>query len=313
MLSTSKSVSQRSAFTLVELLVVIAIIGVLIALLLPAVQAAREAARRSQCTNNLKQQALGMHNYHDVNRKLPPGAQAGWGHSWDLHILPFMEMNNLFEVCPTPFNDSGAWTGTDSRSLDLIRLARTPVPVFHCPSSPTPLNEPDDVNGLSNRAISTYLACAGGDAQTDNIGATGMDTSNGMFLATRYNVTSPAAPKRLADVKDGTSNTVMIGEAEYELDSAKGCTICDRYLFYHMNYDSGNGSDFSESLGSTYYPINSNESSTTAREISFASSHPTGINICLADGSCRFVTETIDIVTWRALGSRNGEEVIADY
>ncbi len=299
-----------AAFTLVELLVVIAIIGVLVALLLPAVQAAREAARRMSCTNNMKQLGLAMHNHHDTYGELPPGVQAGWGHSWSLHVLPFIEQQAVFDLCPTPFNDSGAWTGTDARSLGLIALAQTPMPAFRCPSSGIDEREADDVNGLEDRATSNYLACAGGDAETDNNGATGMDTSNGMFLAKDYRVARPAKPKNFASVKDGLSNTVMIGEAEYLLDSDRGCNICDRFLYYHMNADSGAGSDFSEALGSTFYPMNSKEENNTAREISFASSHPGGINVTLGDGSVRFVAETIDINIWRAAGSRDLGETV---
>jgi len=300
---------SRKAFTLVELLVVIAIIGVLVALLLPAVQAAREAARRMSCTNNLKQLGIGMHNHHDTFGNLPPGVQAGWGHSWSLHILPFVEQQALYDVCPTPFNDSGAWTGSDARSVGLISLAQTPVAGFRCPSSPTPEREAADVNGLANRATSNYLACAGGDAQTDNNGSTGMDTSNGMFLATRYNVTDPIKPHNFSAVTDGLSQTLMVAEAEYNLNAAS-CNICDRYLFYHMNADSSNGSDFSEALGSTFYPVNATTVSTNEREISYASFHPGGVNGCMADGSVRFFAETIDINIWRGLGSRNGGEVI---
>lgn len=87
-------------FTLVELLVVIAIIGILVALLLPAVQAAREAARRTQCVNNLKQIGLAMHNYQDTHKRLPPGSAAGWGHTWHAYALPYMEQTPLYEIIP---------------------------------------------------------------------------------------------------------------------------------------------------------------------------------------------------------------------
>ncbi|QDV59377.1 DUF1559 domain-containing protein [Rosistilla oblonga] len=313
MLNRNVSTQKRAAFTLVELLVVIAIIGILVGLLLPAVQSAREAARRMQCGNNLKQLGLAMHNYHDVYNSLPYGANAGWGHDWTAFILPQIEQTPLYDTIPTPFNDSGAWTGTDARSLALIALAQTAVPAFHCPSQIGPANEAKDVNGLANRAINNYLACAGGNAETDNNGAGGMDSSNGMFMASLFTSSNPIPPRKFRDVIDGLSNTVMIGESQYMLDSDKGCNICDRFLFYHMNYDSGSGSDFSESLGSTFYRINSKEVNNTERELSYSSYHPGGAQVALGDGSTRFVSETVDLATWQALGSRDGGETIGDY
>jgi prepilin-type processing-associated H-X9-DG protein len=140
-----------------------------------------------------------------------------------------------------------------------------------------------------------------------------MDNSDGMFTADRWSGT-PVKPKRLADVIDGLSNTLMAAESVYLLDAGQGCNICDRFLFYHMNADSGTGSDFSEALGSTYYPINSKEVNTTERELSYSSYHTGGINALLGDGSVRFVSENIDLVNvWRALGSIHGNEVIGEF
>lgn len=305
---------HRAGFTLIELLVVIAIIAVLVALLLPAVQQAREAARRSSCKNNLKQIGLALHNFNDTYRELPPGVRSAWGMSWTWDILPYLEQPAVYELMPTdPLSDAGSWTGTDPRSLGLIQIARTDVPVFHCPSQPGRTVEENSVNGLSERVKNNYLANAG-NAQTDNNGPTGMDNSDGMFTADRYNVTKPNLPKRLDDVIDGLSNTLMAAESIYLLDSAQGCGICDRFLFYHMNADSGNGSDFSEVLGSTYYVINSKQVNNTERELSYSSYHTGGINALLGDGSVRFVSENIDLVNvWRALGSINGKETIGDF
>lgn len=306
----SNSVTRRArGFTLIELLVVIAIIAILIALLLPAVQQAREAARRTECKNNLKQLGLAMHTYHDTQGTFPIGVHARWGQSWSWAILPNIEQAALFNVMPSPQNDSGWWGAGDARSLGLIQIARTPVKAFFCPSTPGGPTEQADVNGLTGRAMSTYLASAG-NAQDDN---NAMHTSDGMFHAVDMSDGSGRV-SRIRDITDGTSNTVLIGEAEYRLNAAQGCNICDRYLFYHMNADSGGGSDFSEALGSTFHAINNQGVNNTAREISFGSYHVGGANILFADGSVKFVSENIDVVNiWRGLGSRAGGEVIGEY
>ncbi len=302
--------SRRSAFTLIELLVVIAIIAILIALLLPAVQQAREAARRSSCKNNLRQLCLALHNTHDTRGAFPVGVRAAWGHSWSYDILPGLEQRPLYDSITKPFSDSGSWTGTDTRSLELQQLARTPINVFRCPSQPVPAQEPDDVNGLTDRSISTYSACAGGDAVDDNNGSDGMATSNGMFLAVPFSSgSSPDLPGRsIRDVVDGLSNTVMIGEVEYQLDSAKGCNICDRYLYYHMDADSGSGGDYSGALASTFYRMNSDATSNNERESSFASFHTGGAQFGMGDGRVVFVSENVNIDVWRAVGSIDGGE-----
>jgi prepilin-type N-terminal cleavage/methylation domain-containing protein/prepilin-type processing-associated H-X9-DG protein len=304
---------KSRGFTLIELLVVIAIIAILVALLLPAVQQAREAARRSQCKNNLKQLGVAMHNYHDVNNSLPIGIHAAWGQSWTWAVLPYLDQAALFEVMPSPINDIGWWGGTDQRSLDLIRIARTPVPAFLCPSQPGGPIEGQNINGLAGRAMSTYLASAGGDARHDNLGTNGMDRSNGLFHAVNMN-TAVGRSFKFHNVTDGLSNTVLVGEAEYKLSSSRGCGICDRYLFYHMNADSSEGIDFSEVLGSTFYSINPKATNNSERECAFGSFHTGGANILFADGNAKFMSENVDLVgIWRPLGSRAGQELIGDF
>lgn len=312
-------VRQRAAFTLIELLVVIAIIAILISLLLPAVQKVRDAAAKTQCSNNLKQLGIAMHAYNDDFHHLPVGVSARWGFSWSLDILPYIEQSNLHKVAPKPLNDSGWWGGGDSRSRALQVLVRTPVKTFRCPASDAPDRESRSINGLTNRATTNYLACAGGNAQNDNLGANGMENSNGYFNAVVFpsagGTTTFPPPRtiKLTSATDGTSSTVLIAEAEYLVDANRGCNICDRYLFYHMNSDSGTGSDFSEMMGSTFYRINTTATNNSERECAFASSHTGGINVCFGDGSIRFVNENIDLNTWRALGSRNGGEVTGDF
>lgn len=302
-------------FTLIELLVVIAIIAVLVALLLPAVQQAREAARRSQCKNNLKQLGLAIHNYHDVNNSLPIGVHSRWGQSWTWAVLPFLEQSSVFDIMPQPINDDGVWTGTDARSLALIQIARTSVPVFLCPTQPGGPKEPDNVNGLTGRAMNSYLANAGGDARNDNLGADGMDRSNGLFHAIDM-AGGQGRTFQLRDVTDGLSNTVLAGETEYIKITSSDCGVCDRFLFYHINADSGAGSDFSEVLGSTYYPINNSAaaSGSNARENGFGSFHTGGAQILFGDGQVKFVSEDVDLIgIWRALGSRSGEELVGAF
>ena len=315
--------SKRNAFTLVELLVVIAIIGILVALLLPAIQAAREAARRTECSNNLKQIGLAMHNYHDTYQSFCYGANAGWGHGWHLYLLPFMEEQAIYDRTPEPWNDSGWWGGTDPRSLGLIEIARSVVKGYKCPSDPAPAVENRSINGLTNRAIGSYLGNDGSKARWDSVWE--MRNGNGVLRPARFNInhrtSSPNPPIRFASITDGTANTLMVAEAPYSASSGDAlplCSICDRYYHYHMNIDSGNGSDFSEILGSTYYPINQAfEPSTTvvpknsnARECAFGSFHPGGCNVVMCDGSTRFANESMDLTLWRALGSRNGRETI---
>jgi prepilin-type processing-associated H-X9-DG protein len=206
--------------------------------------------------------------------------------------------------------------GTDARSIALKRLMRSPVKTFKCPSSPAPAIEPSNVNGLTNRATSNYLACAGGNARNDNNATNGMDRSNGMFTAERYDGTrwrTVTEPPTLMQISDGTSNTIMVAEAEFELSAARGCTICDRFVYFHPDADNSGGSDFSEALGSTYYRINNKAVSNNERECAFASQHSGGINACLGDGSVRFVRDSINLTTWRRLGSRSGGEVIGEY
>lgn len=309
-----QSQKDRSGFTLIELLVVIAIIAVLVALLLPAVQQAREAARRSSCKNNLKQFGLAMHNFNDTYRELPHGVRRLWGQSWTWDVLPYLEQPAVYDIMPDdPLSDSGWWGGTDQRSLDLIEIVRTDVAVFHCPSQPGDSIESANINGLTGRVKNNYLANAG-NAQNDNTGANSMEQSDGMFTADHPATNPPVHPKRLDDVIDGLSNTLMMAESVYLLDAQQGCNICDRYLFYHMNADSGNGSDFSEALGSTFYKINSKATNNTERELSYSSYHTGGINALLGDGSVRFVSENIDLISvWRAIGSIDGKEVVGEF
>ena len=288
--------------TLIEVVVVIAVIGLLIALLMPALQSARATARRLQCHHNLRQLGLAMQHYHVAHRSFPYGVNGGWGHSWSAHILPYVEQTDLAETIP--WSDRGWWRGTDANSLALQKLAQTRISFFRCPAQAGP--ETWSVNQLDDRFVTNYLACAGGDARHDNHGPGGMSESNGIVVAADFlGYTRP--PRRLRDVRDGTSNTLLLSEAVFMLDADEGCFVCDRFYLYHPNADTLAGSDFSEALGSTYYPLNTRSHREIARECAFSSAHFDGVVGALADGSTGFFDSSISLTVWRNLGSIRDE------
>lgn len=226
---------RRSAFTLVELLVVIAIIGILVSLTLPAIQSAREAARRTECTNNQRQIVLALQNYHGVYNSFPYGAQAGWGHSWTAHILPQVERQHVFDTIP--WNDCGWWGGSDQNSRALQELSRVQIPVFRCPSQPGPKTE-DYI--ISNRYVTNYLGNSGSDASHDDLDFSGattdMSRSNGVLLVAQMYYPNQDTLS-MTDVKDGLSSTFLIGEAIHMADPTK-CSYAHRFYNYHAWFDS---------------------------------------------------------------------------
>jgi prepilin-type N-terminal cleavage/methylation domain-containing protein len=192
-------VRMRRAFTLVELLVVIAIIGVLVGLLLPAVQASREAGRRMMCQNNLKNQVLALHNFHDANNRFPPGNYAvdGLDHSWCTYVLPYLEQSNVYDRIDL----RKSWRDPSGN----YAVTRTVLPVFRCPSSP--YDEPGDAD---------YAGIIGSSATGAN-----WDTAfrNGVFPAVEE---SGLNGVRCADITDGLSNTICIAESPDRTEAEHG-------------------------------------------------------------------------------------------
>jgi hypothetical protein len=196
------------------------------------------------------------------------------------------------------------------------------IDTYKCPSETWPDTFAATWNGTTKRGIGNYLGNAGGDLMHDNTSTSSYQVdariSNGVLLV--YNMVSSTrrrAPIPLAAIIDGTSNTVLAGEAQWWAYSDP-CGICDRSYLYSYNVDADKGYDYSEFLGSTYYPLNRSLIDPAApgapgdneRELSFGSYHPGGCNVALSDGSTRFVGETIEIDTWRAVGSRGGRESV---
>ena len=323
--------SRRShGFTLVELLVVIAVIGILVALLLPAVQAAREAARRMSCTNNLKQTCLALHNYHDTYKVFPPAGiypKGATGDGWSIQarLLPFLEQANLQDL----INWNLSYT-----AQPLVTKAR--VPTYLCPSEVNDHERPDG-------AITHYPLTYGVNVGTWFVyHPVSGQHGNGL--------TGPNGHTGMASLIDGTSNTLAFAEVKawnpYLRDggnpSAAGAPIpntpADVVAF---------GGDFKSNSGHTEWvdgrvhqsgvtgtfppntlvphtdggkvydvDFNSRREGKTTDQITYAavtsrSYHPGGVNVALADGSVRFVAETIEPLIWRGLSTREGGEVVA--
>lgn len=299
----------RSGFTLVELLVVIAIIGVLIALLLPAVQQAREAARRMQCTNNLKQMGIALHNHHDTFGNFP--VASSWrevsggsiiagnsfgrnNFSWIVSILPFIELGNMedsmYSAMPNPvtWGPSPTWLDNPTARPDISQAMHTPQTSLICPSDA--LGE-DDARGPSN------IHCSSKTNYVGNGGYLGpwVNNSEGFSGANRRRVgalshgviqalgNSRGMGSRMADITDGTSNTIMVGEA-----GGKSLNPAD------SNRIAGLWVGGSNALGSTNEVMRYTRDKINSGEIgAFQSYHPGGANFLFADGSVHFLAETI--------------------
>ena len=369
----SASESRRlRGFTLVELLVVIAIIGILIALLLPAVQAAREAARRTQCSNNLKQLTLAIHTYHDVHKATPlhmHRAAHDWGGSgnsgnlsWYYGILPFMEQGAAFDQLPSEFTGGGySWDGIVTGNTPLGKIARVRIPAFLCPSES---EENTNVPGLANFH---YVANAGPPRHLTLPSGGTSARSRGIIshsrVTTGYPGTANCQPPMLAGsnntikfshITDGTSNTAALSESLVN----EGLGNSDnrrRNLYYtpsamiqkigapieavvqdglasHLNWQEWSQykglswlytSSWEKHLYNHVFPPNTISipgyntdwfrCSEADGAVTPSSNHPGGVQLSMADGSVRFVADSIDIRIWWAIGTRNGGEPVSAF
>lgn len=290
----------RRGFTLVELLVVIAIIGILIALLLPAVQAAREAARRSQCSNNLKQLALGLHNYHDTQKQFPLPGYIANKLGWNSSILPYIEQGSVFDMMD--FKQT-----TSSLSNPNMVASTSRIAAYLCPSSVADEEKSSSptthtVNGvaMTSWSIQYYgiLGPVGNKPGTTTpyrcvnmTEAFGGECQQGIFWQWGSS---------MRDVTDGTSNTYMLGEASW-----KGL-ISFRRPWPRAKYNDNRGTLYLVAKN-IEFPINSDNSSKW-NAFSFGSLHPGGCQFNMVDGSARFVSETIDWNIYLATASRDAGE-----
>ncbi|MDB5345277.1 MAG: xcpT 17 [Schlesneria sp.] len=330
---------KSRGFTLIELLVVIAIIAVLIALLLPAVQQAREAARRSQCKNNMKQLGLALHNYHDTFSAFPityfdtstglGGPIQGRSTSWMIGIMPYIDQAPLFNLINTgvglttdprcsypatnpPTNPSNPWAATQSLS------------VFKCPTdtSPDKLAGRSDSAGPAAMGVTSYKACAGsnwawGTWQSGSTGvyaqtrwgadANGLDRGNGfMFRGWGFPYTT-----KMKDISDGTSTTFAVGEAipsysQWNWWWLHNATTATCSIPLNAAPQCGGAAGLSNDSGlkacAGDWPNN----------YSFMSQHTGGGHFMMADGSVTFVSKNIDYNTYRSLSTIQGGEIASN-
>jgi prepilin-type N-terminal cleavage/methylation domain-containing protein len=275
------SLFKRGAFTLIELLVVIAIIAILIALLVPAVQKVREAAARTQCTNNLKQVALGCHGYHDVNKKLPQGyvvntaRQPSPGWSWSVLILPYIDQAGIYQSLNPNLNLPDGPTVT--------ALTQTPLAVFRCPSDPSSRQSANPWYG--NFGYSNYVC-------------------NRAIFGPDMNTTSPANYS-LIKITDGTSNTIMIGERDGFFTFAGVWSAAmslggnpSTMSFSTASFEGrpGQGLSVKYQNGGPFPPANNQTAANFSERLEWSSVHNLGamVGFAFADGSVHFLSKSID-------------------
>lgn len=289
-------------FTLIELLVVIAVIAVLIALLLPAVQQAREAARRSQCQNNLKQIGLALHNYHDQFQMLPMGSSPNgvgiaWG--WAATILPQLDQTVAYNLINFETPDCCTY----NRALQVASKAdpeSKPYRVLICPSD---VHGGEKVpHGWANPTVpacsaypcgdlvpGTYLAVSG----NKGFGCAGSTVANGMFYS--------RSSTRMSSITDGTSQTMMVGERGLPIGMVWGWLICggtecDQYISTELGLSPGGDLQCTQGVTERFW-----------------SWHSGGCQFLFADGRVQMLSYSIDYATFTRLSTRSGSEVVGNY
>jgi len=322
------SLHPRHGFTLVELLVVIAIIGVMVGLLLPAVQAAREAARRMSCQNNLKQMGLALHNYHDTHRVFPPGVVnprdpnpngangsgvPAMGANWAAFILPYLEQQAHWEGVMTIVQERPEvvdWYGHGVYVNRGITVGSQPLPAYTCPSHPSADHQMANGTAMEHLGRGNYGANYGkggyGRVHTGDGRVGGPMANNGKLSMT--------------DIRDGTSNTLMVSELKFRVTGAnrhqdtRGTWAYGAMTASLLTTRTGPNSPVPDGvwgcrsepaegmpciqIGSPY-----TENYSAARGY-----HPGGVLGTLADGSVNFYSESIALDIWQALGTRAGGE-----
>jgi prepilin-type processing-associated H-X9-DG protein len=290
----------------VELLVVITIIGILIALLLPAVQAAREAARRMQCSNNLKQTSLALHLYHEAIGVFPVGiggvaAGVHVAPTWAGAVLPYLEQENTIR----------GYTFTTSTTYVTHKLLlRTAISTFMCPS---------DIPGREGRIDKENNSDAIGFARSNVVACFGSDGNMWETSSVKKAIFNIDIARSIAQIKDGTSNTAMISEViagPEGTGDARGQWWYDLGCHYEHRYSPNSNADtvcnYADLCVATKVPCQFG-GSWGEMHVAASSMHPGGVNLGFADGNVTFISQNINLTTWQALASIDGGEIATDY
>jgi prepilin-type N-terminal cleavage/methylation domain-containing protein len=298
---------ERQGFTLIELLVVIAIIAVLIALLLPAVQQAREAARVSQCKNNLKQIGVAMHAFHDANKRFPLAGNTYAGEnpavrpfhfSWPFYLYPFLEQDGMYKSVPKDNEGMIDVNTVPGGAAILAKLDTTPVSTFYCPT---------------RRAVQLYH----GDAVSDYAGNLGTGTTDGVIII-YTGVPSGLNAVGLQSIKDGTSNTLLVAERRINVATiTSGTDFCDNEPAVRAASDCDVSRRAQPAGGSWLGPARDLEDSTNTNYFGgggiwqFGGPHAGGSMSLLCDGSGRMINYNINATVYKNVCVRNDRNAVS--